>query len=82
MSFYFIRQFALIYYILYQSLDGVVVSTLAFHAGVLGSIPRVNQHIFNFPFSQSHPSGITKPYSIKLATSGITSPPNAERGES
>jgi hypothetical protein len=59
-----------------------VVSTLAFHAGVPGSIPRMNYHIFNFPFSQSHPSGITKPSSIKLATSGITSPPNAERGES
>ena len=65
-----------------QSLDGVVVSTLAFHAGVQGSIPRMNYHIFNFPFSQSHPSGITKPSSIKLATSRITSPPNAESGES
>ena len=63
-------------------MDGVVVSTFAFHAGVGGSIPCINQHIFNFPFSQSHPSGITKPSSIKLATSGITSPPNAERGES
>ena len=40
-----------------------MVGTLAFHAGVRGSIPRMNQHIFNFPFSQSHPSGITKPSS-------------------
>ena len=78
----FIRHFALISFILHQSLDVVVVSTLAFHAGDRGSIPGVNQHIFKNPFSQSHPSGITKPSSIKLATSGITSPPNAERGES
>ena len=59
-----------------------MVSTLAFHAGVQGSIPCMNYYIFNFPFSQSHPSGITKPSPIKLETSGITSPPNAERGES
>ena len=65
-----------------QCPDGVVVSTLAFHAGDRGSIPRVSQYIFKNPFSQSHPSRITKPSSIKLATSGITSPPNAERGES
>ena len=82
MSFSLITNFAPIYSILQQGLDSVVVSTLAFHAEVWGSIPCVNQHIFNFPFSQSHPSGITKPYSIKLATSGITSTPNAERGES
>jgi hypothetical protein len=75
-SFNFISQFVIIYFISQQSLDGVVVRTLAFHTGVWGSIPRMNQHIFNFPFSQSHPS------SIKLATSGITSPSNAERIES
>ena len=28
---------------------------------------------FNFPFSQSHPSGVTKPSSLKLATSGLES---------
>ena len=65
-----------------MSLNGVMVSTLAFHAGVRGSIPRMNQYIFNFPFSQSYPFGITKPSPIKLATSGITLSPNAERGES
>ena len=59
-----------------------MVSTLAFHAGDRGSIPRMNQNIFKNPFSQSHPSGITKPFSIKLATSGMTSPPIAEKGES
>ena len=82
MSFYFIRHFALIYSILQQCLDGVVVSTLAFHAGDPGSIPPLDQQTFNFPFSPSHPSGVTKPSSLKLATSGITHPSDAQRGES
>jgi hypothetical protein len=59
MSFYFIKHFALIYSNLQQCLDGVVVSTLAYHAGDSGSIP-------NFPFPPSHPSGVTKPSSLKL----------------
>ena len=59
-----------------------MVSTLAFHAGDRGSIPPMDQQIFNFPFSPSHPSGVTKPSSLKLATSGITSPLDAQRGES
>jgi hypothetical protein len=37
---------------------------------------------FNFPFSPSHPSGVTKPSSLKLATSGITHPSDAQRVES
>ena len=60
-------------------MDGVVVSTIALHAGDRGSIPRMNQHIFNFPSTQSHPSGITKPSSIKLASPLLQ---NSERGES
>ena len=82
MSFYFIRHFALIYFILHQSLDGVVVSTLAFHAGDQGSIPHWSNNFFKFPFSQSHPSLLTKPSSLKLATSGITHPSDAQKGES
>ena len=70
------------YSILQQCFDGVVVSTLAFHAEAWGSIPRMNYHILHFPFSQSHPSGITKPSSLKLAISGITSPLIAQKGES
>ena len=58
----------------------VVVSTLAFRAGDRGSIPPMDQQIFNFPFSPSHPSGVTKPSSLKLATSGITHPSDAQRG--
>ena len=63
-------------------MDGVVVRTVAFHAGDWGSIPRMNHHIFKNSFSPSHPSGVTKPTSQKLATSGITPPSNAQRGES
>ena len=59
-----------------------MVITLAFHAGGRGSIPHMNQHIFNFPFSQSHPSLVTKPSSLDLATSGITHPSDAQRRES
>jgi hypothetical protein len=40
------------------------------------------QQILNFPFSPSHTSRITKPSSLKLATSGITHPSDAQRGES
>ena len=51
-----------------------MVSTLAYHAGDRGSIPRMNQHIFQNPFSQSHPSRINKPQE---------SPPlQIQRGES
>ena len=76
-ALYFIIQFALIYSDLQQWLDGVVVSTLAFQAGDLGSIPPWTYvQIFNFPFSPSHPSGVTKPSSLKLATS------DTQRGES
>jgi hypothetical protein len=82
MNFHFIRHFALIYSILQQCLDGVVVSTLAIHAGDPGSIPPLDQQIFNFLFSPSHPSGVNKPSSLKLATSGITHPSDAQRGES
>ena len=63
-------------------MDGVVVSFLAFHSGDWGSIPPMDQNIFNFPFSQSRPSLVTKPSFLKLATSGITSPSNTEMGES
>jgi hypothetical protein len=51
-----------------------VVSILALHSGDRGSIPPMDQHIFNFPFSQSHPSGVTKPSFLKLDNSGVTSP--------
>ena len=51
-----------------------MVSTLAFHPGDPGSIPCMDNQIFNISFSPSHPSGVTKPSSLKLATSGITSP--------
>ena len=82
MSCYFIRHFALIYSILQQCLNGVVVSTLAFHVGDPGSNPPLDQQTFYFPFSPSHPSGVTKPSSLKLATSVITHPSDAQRGES
>ena len=61
-----------------------MVSTLAFHAGDRGSIPPMDQQIFNFPFSPSDPSGVTKPSSsLKLATSKITYPSGSMlRGES
>ena len=49
-----------------------MVSTLAFHAGDWGSIPRMNQHIFKITFSPSHPFGVTKPSSSNSATSGKT----------
>ena len=62
--------------------NGVVVSTLAFHAKDPGSIPPLDQQTFNFPFSPSHPSGVTTLSSLKLATSGITYPSNSQRGES
>ena len=52
------------------------------HAGARGSIPPMDQQIFNFPFSPSHPSGVTKPSSLKLVTSGITYPSDSQRGES
>ena len=81
MSLYFLRLFALIYSILQQCLDGVVVSTFAFYAGNLGLNPPLDQQTFNFPFSPTHPSGVTKPSSLKLATSGITNPSDAQRGE-
>ena len=74
----FQRQFVIIYSDLQQCLDGVVINILAFHSADQGSIPQMHQNIFNFPFSQSHTSGVTKPSSLKLATSGITSPSNAE----
>ena len=71
----------MIYSVLYQCLDGVVVSILAFQSGAQTSILLVEQHISNFSFSQSDPSGVTKNSSLKLATSGITSP-SKEKGES
>ena len=43
-----------------------MVSIFVFHSGDRGSIPPMDQHIFNFPFSQSHPSRFTKPSSLKL----------------
>ena len=46
-------------------MNDVVVSTIAFDAGDQGSM---DQQIFNFPFSPSHPFGVTKPSSLKLAT--------------
>ena len=55
-------------------MNDVVVSTIAFDAGDRGSM---DQQIFNFPFSPSHP----KPFSLKLATSRITYPSDAQRGE-
>jgi hypothetical protein len=82
LDFYFIRHLDLIYSILHQCLDGLEVSTLAFHAGDPGSILPLDQQIFKFPFSPSHPSGVSKPSSLKLATSGITHPSDAQRGES
>ena len=82
MSFYFIRHFALVYYILQQCLTGVMVGTLAFHGGDRGSIPPLDQQTFNFPFYPSHPSGVTKLSSLKLTTSGITHPSDAQREES
>jgi hypothetical protein len=39
----------------------------------------LEQQTFNFPFSPSHPSGVTKPSSLKLTTSGITHPSDAQR---
>ena len=63
-----------------QCLNGVVVGTLAFHAGNPGSIPPLDRQTFNIPFYPSHPSGVTKPSSLKLATSGITHPSDAQRG--
>ena len=56
-----------------------MVSTLAFHAGDPGSISPLDQQIFNFPFSPSHPFGVTKPSSFKLATSRITRPSDSQR---
>ena len=78
----FFRHIALIYSILQQCLDGVVVSTFAFHAGDPGLIPPFNQQTFNFPIFPSYPSGVTKPSSLKLATLRITDPSDAQRGES
>ena len=57
-----------------------MVSTLAFHAGDPGFDSPLEQQIFNFPFSPSLPSVVTKPSSLKLATSGITHPSDAQRG--
>ena len=54
-----------------------MVSTLAFRPGDPGLIPWKDQQIFNFSFSPSHPFGVTKPSSLKLAISGITT---VERG--
>ena len=86
MKFHFIGHFALIYSELHTYnnvwMVCVVVSTLAFRAGDRGSIPPMDQQIFNFPFSPSHPSGVTKPSSLKLVTSGITYPSDSQRGES
>ena len=65
-----------------QSLDCVVVSTLAFHAGDPGSIPPWSNNLSYLLFTPSHPSGATKPSSLKVATSGITNPSDAQRGES
>ena len=42
----------------------------------------LEHQFFNFPFSQSHPSVVTKPSSLKLATSGITHPSDVQKGES
>ena len=55
-----------------QCLYSVVVSTLAFYPGDLGSISCLDQQIFKISFSASHPSGVIKPPSLKLATSGVT----------
>ena len=46
------------------------------------AVTTLEQQIFNFPFSPSHSSGVTKPSSLKLATSGITHPSDAQKGES
>jgi hypothetical protein len=42
----------------------------------------LEEQIFNFPFSPFHPSWVTKPSSLKLATSGITHRSDAQRGKS
>ena len=63
-------------------MDSVVVISLAFHPDDPGSIPCVNQQFFKISFSPSHPSGVTKPSSLKLATSGITSPSMTQKGVS
>jgi hypothetical protein len=41
----------------------------------------MEQQFFNFPFSQANPSLVTKPSSLKLATSGITHPSDAQKGD-
>ena len=42
----------------------------------------LEQQIFNFHFSPSHPPEVTKPSPLKLATSGITHPSDPQKGES
>jgi hypothetical protein len=55
---------------------------MAFHPGDLGSIPSMDQQIFKIIFFLSHPSGVNKHSSFKLATSEITSSSMPQKGES
>jgi hypothetical protein len=76
------KNFVTIYQILCQCPISAVVIALAIYAGDRGLIPCMGKQIFKFSLIPSPSSGVTKPSSLTLATSEITSPSKAQRGES